>query len=311
MRKSCFIALIAFFTLTLVFPAAQADKPSAGAPPLSKETRLMVFSPHPDDESLGAGGIIQRVLGLGGRVRVVFMTNGDGFPEGVETADNISRPTAVDYREYGDERRKEALAATAVLGVKEHDVTFLGFPDGGLCALLKEFRSGARVYTSPFTQASRPPVDEIILPKTAYDGRDLRAEIARVLVDFRPDLVMLPAREDQHSDHSSTYYFVREALKVVNGKEPALKPAIFAYLVHFGQWPIGQGAGSGSRLNPPLGFSSPKAHWVSFPLEPKEANCKQKAILSYHTQMLVMGRFLMSFARGNELFIAYPAGSEK
>src|SRR5512143_3590489 len=40
--------------------------------------RLMVFAPHPDDETLGAGGLIQRVLATGGKVRVVFVTNGDG-----------------------------------------------------------------------------------------------------------------------------------------------------------------------------------------------------------------------------------------
>jgi len=46
------------------------------------DTRLLIFSPHPDDESLRAAGLIQRVLKEGGKVKVVFMTNGDGFPEG-------------------------------------------------------------------------------------------------------------------------------------------------------------------------------------------------------------------------------------
>ena len=39
------------------------------------------------------------------------MTNGDGFPEGVEKEDHISHPTAKDYRKYGEERRQEALRA--------------------------------------------------------------------------------------------------------------------------------------------------------------------------------------------------------
>jgi LmbE family N-acetylglucosaminyl deacetylase len=65
---------------TLVPAFALADEPQAIEPLISHKTRLMIFSPHPDDESLGAGGLIQRVLKAGGRVKVVFMTNGDGFP---------------------------------------------------------------------------------------------------------------------------------------------------------------------------------------------------------------------------------------
>src|SRR5262249_9672320 len=49
-------------------------------------TRLLVLAPHPDDEALGAAGLIQRVVGAGGSVRVVLMTSGDAFPEGVEAA---------------------------------------------------------------------------------------------------------------------------------------------------------------------------------------------------------------------------------
>ena len=64
----------------------------------------MVFSPHPDDESLGAAGLIQRVIETGGSVKVVFMTNGDGFPEAVEMGGHISNPTAKDFREYGEDR---------------------------------------------------------------------------------------------------------------------------------------------------------------------------------------------------------------
>lgn len=49
---------------------AQAMEPQALEPLLSPQTRLMLFSPHPDDESLGASGLIQRVLSIGGKVKV-------------------------------------------------------------------------------------------------------------------------------------------------------------------------------------------------------------------------------------------------
>jgi len=297
------LEMIFFAFMMLVSPCTQAEEPQAIEPLLSAETRLMVFAPHPDDESLGAGGLIQRVLTLGGKVKVVFMTNGDGFPEGVEREDHITHPTAKDFREYGAERREEALRALATLGMKERDAIFLGFPDGGLCYLVGKFPADPLAYTSPYTRENRPPAFEMIIPHTDYNGRDLKVEIERVLVEFRPNLVAVTPHEDKHPDHCATYYFVREALMELGKKGSAINPTVLSFLIHFGQWPVGQGAGTGSRLNPPEGFPEEGSKWISFSLRASEAETKRKAIFKHHTQMLVMGRYLLGFARANELFI--------
>jgi LmbE family N-acetylglucosaminyl deacetylase len=294
----------AMLVLAALVPAlARAEEPNAIEPLISHDTRLMVFSPHPDDESLGTGGLIQRVLEAGGRVRVVFMTNGDGFPEGVEKQNHISRPTAKDYTRYGEERRLEAVQAVATLGLNEHDVIFLGFPDGGLTYLLLKYHAHPMAYRSPFSRKNRPPVFEIIVPRTDYSGDDLTKEIARVLVDFRPNLLAVTPAGDWHPDHRATYFFVKEALSRVAGKHPNLKPVVLTFLIHYEQWPVDQGAGTGLRLNPPDGYPLEGKQWVSFALKPDEIETKRRAILKYHTQMLVMGRFLLSFARSNELFM--------
>jgi LmbE family N-acetylglucosaminyl deacetylase len=49
-------------------------------------TRLLVISPHPDDEAIAAAGVMQRVRSAGGRVRVVLLTSGDAFPPALEHA---------------------------------------------------------------------------------------------------------------------------------------------------------------------------------------------------------------------------------
>ena len=51
------------------FPASDVD--------LDAGDRVLVLAPHPDDESLACGGIIQRALARGARVRIVFLTYGD------------------------------------------------------------------------------------------------------------------------------------------------------------------------------------------------------------------------------------------
>jgi len=248
---------------------------------------------------------------VGGKVKVVFMTSGDGYPEGVQMEDHLSRPTAKDYIGYGKQRQDEALTALATLGMKEEDVIFLGFPDGGLCFLLWKFRSDSYAYTSPFTKENHPPASDIIIPKTEYNGYDLRKEIERVLADFHPNLLAFTATEDQHPDHCSTYHFVREALRDRGKKSPALNAKVLTFLIHFGKWPIGQDSGTGSHLNPPEGFPDKEARWVSFPLKTVETENKLKAILQYHSQMLIIGRYLLSFARANELFILEEKWMEK
>ena len=288
--------------VSLVPVLARADEPKVIEHLISHNTRLMIFSPHPDDESLGTGGLIQRVLKAGGKVKVVFMTSGDGFPEGVEKEDHISSPTAKDYTRYGEERRLEALKAVATLGMEERNVIFLGFPDGGLTYLRLKFHAHPMAYRSPFTRKTRPPAFETIVPSTDYCGEDLRKEIERVISDFRPDLLAVTPPEDQHPDHSSTYYFVKEALIHLNKKHSNHNPMVLTFLIHYGQWPLDQGAGTGSRLNPPENFPDQGKQWISFTLKPEEVETKRKAILQYHTQMLVMGRFLLSFSRSNELF---------
>jgi hypothetical protein len=62
---------------------------------VTKPTRLMLVAPHPDDETLAAGGLIQRVLAHRGQVRVVFVTNGDGYVDGVRWTHLQLRPAEI------------------------------------------------------------------------------------------------------------------------------------------------------------------------------------------------------------------------
>jgi len=142
-------------------------KPPSPPPPLleiPEATRLLVIAPHPDDDVLGAGGLMQRVKATGGTVRVVYLTDGDGYPEGVQVEDHVRAPTAKDYRGYGRQRRREARAALAALGFgpSQYSYTFLSFPDGGLCKLTRTYWSERRAaYRSPYTRLDRPPKAEI------------------------------------------------------------------------------------------------------------------------------------------------------
>ncbi len=310
-QKEVGVALLTL--LCLLVPAAQADQQSPLlAMSFSPATRLLVVSPHPDDETLGAGGLIQRVLHAGGAVKVVFMTSGDGFPVGVTSARHVQHPQAQDYREYGRLRQEEAKQALAILGVSTKKVAFLGFPDSGLCPLQMTYQiDNGRNYLSPFTLEDRPPTADVVLPRTEYNGEDLTKELTWVLSRFRPTLVVTVHPLDRHPDHCATYRFVSEALHALPKDNTAVHPTLLTFLVHFGNWwPMLSRDRAEQQLHLPQNFPEAEATWRSFPLSPAEMQTKRQALMQYHSQMLVMGQYLLNFVQTNELFAIEPQGMQ-
>ena len=83
---------------------------------------LVSFQAHPDDESIGAGGMLAKAAATGHRTVLVFATRGehgeveDGFLDPGET--------------LGERRTKECLCSAEILGVQR--VEFLGYVDSGM-----------------------------------------------------------------------------------------------------------------------------------------------------------------------------------
>ncbi|MEU6401523.1 PIG-L family deacetylase [Streptomyces sp. NPDC046985] len=142
---------------TVVRPIDQADAEDAGArtptegepmtPPLlgmwtwkDREARrdaprVLVFSPHPDDEVIACGGTVARLAAEGAHVGVVFAT--DGAMSHSAVLGIHTDPTPAEVREI---RRQEARMAGKALGLREESVRFLDYPDTQLADRLPEFR---------------------------------------------------------------------------------------------------------------------------------------------------------------------------
>ncbi|GAB2682323.1 hypothetical protein GCM10027271_49770 [Saccharopolyspora gloriosae] len=85
--------------------------------------RVAVVSAHPDDESLGVGGLLQVLREQGTRLDLVVATDGEAaYP----ALDERGR------RELAATRRRELHAALEVHGIDESPVCWLGFPDSEL-----------------------------------------------------------------------------------------------------------------------------------------------------------------------------------
>jgi LmbE family N-acetylglucosaminyl deacetylase len=288
-------------TVSLLLSANQLSVP--------KRLRLMIFAPHPDDETLAAGGLIQRVLSRGGTVRVVFVTNGDGYVDGVEHEVKGAPASTSDFIHYGQRRHDEGVGAVRRLGLHIRDAVFLGFPDGGIDELWTGHWSSQRPYTSPYTRSDHPPYRESLSRTVGYAGADLEAEITGVLRRFRPNWVVLPDPRDRHPDHSTTGVFVLDALRTLRraGDAQAARVKVFTFLVHYPDYPASPAwtkeiADDGVGGSATAGTALAAARWVTLPLTEAERSAKRTALSAYQSQAQVMDPFLEQFLGASELF---------
>jgi LmbE family N-acetylglucosaminyl deacetylase len=266
--------------------------------PLSHGTRVVVFAPHPDDETIAAGGLIRHLTAMGATVHVVFVTSGDGYPDAVRAALHGRAPSARDYLAYGRLRRNEALEAGRRLGIPPAALHFLAFPDGGLDTLWQAHWERDRPYTSPYTATDRPPYPGVLDRRVEYDGQDLTAAISRVLTAVRPTLVVMPHPEDTHLDHAATARFVVEAVAHLRARHVLPRNVeVMAYLVHDPLWP--PTVAETATLPPPSRIHDTR--WVSIPLSADEQAAKTQALQAYASQLAVMPGLLRRFLRPNEL----------
>jgi LmbE family N-acetylglucosaminyl deacetylase len=245
-----------------------------------------VVAPHPDDETLAAGGLVQRVLHGGGSVRIVVVTSGDGFREAAWGTSGHPEPSAADYRALGVLREAELRNAVRLLGVRE--LVLLHGPDDGLDALTTTSWSSASPYRSPLTG------------RGGFSGVALFAHLSDTLVAARPTLVVGPDPRDHHADHAATGRLVAWVLARL--LEP---PVHLTYLVHDPLWPPAHPADD--RLPPPAGDEYEGTQWVSLELTPEELATKRRALEAHRSQWPNLGGLLERFLRRNELFALQPA----
>ena len=125
--------------------------PAVGLPAAQ---RIAVLAPHPDDESLGCGGLVALASRGGVEVTVVFATDGEDMLIAESGGDLATR------------RREQGTRACEVLGAK---AVFLGFPDGRLAETTSELAAALTRVIADI----RP--DVVVLPWFGDANRDHRA----------------------------------------------------------------------------------------------------------------------------------------
>ena len=233
--------------------------------------KILIFSPHPDDDVISMGGTLIRLVEQGHEVHVAYQTSGniavfdddaitfcdfmaefnrefDVAPEWttelekhIEEHVKNKQPGQVDSRNVqkikGLIRKVEAKAATRLCGVPESNLHFLNMP----------FYETGKVKKKPISQAD---VDIIV---------DLMNEIEPHQIYAAGDL------RDPHGTHRTCLSAILQATKCVNHHNWYSRCDVFLYRGAWHEW-------------------EPYEISMAVPLSPKEILLKRNAIFKHESQ---------------------------
>ncbi|HEY4256180.1 MAG TPA: PIG-L family deacetylase [Candidatus Udaeobacter sp.] len=186
-------------------------------PAFTSGSRLLLFAPHPDDESLACGILLQRAVRAGAAVRVVYVTDGDDNPWPQRVLERKWHLNATDRKRWGRLRRTEALAALRVLGANGSAAHFLALPDQKLTAMLVSGSESLRE------------------PRSFRGCQSAIERFAAIIADWRPTDLLVPSISDTHPDHSALAIMLRLALSESFSDPMATgQMAVWSYVVHGG-----------------------------------------------------------------------------
>lgn len=294
-----FIMLIVFLSLQYRATNWQVKQFSAIDEPQPGQSVLIV-APHCDDETLGTGALISRLVNRDVHLQIVVMTNGDGFPRAAKNNFLPKKSTKDDFIDLGQRRQKETEQALSLLGLNPEDIVFLGYPDTGLYRLWTP-QYWESSFTSPYTGSDFSPYLNAFTAQASYRGASVVKDLTQIISELNPDFVFYPHPNDSHADHWATFCFIKYVLTDLDTKAQE-----YLYLVHRGTWPLIFPLYGRTYLTPPRKLTERGAEWSVLELSPAEFDLKKQALKAYVTQMRVMEYKLLSFCRRNELFATYP-----
>jgi len=136
--------------------------PGSGLAGLAGVKSAVIVAAHPDDEVLGAGGLISMLAASSARLRLVAVTDGERSHQGHAAAAPLAR-----------RRTAETAAALRALGAQGAEVIRLGLPDSGLAGREDELATALAPLVAGF-DLCLAPWDRDLHPDHEAAGRAAR-----------------------------------------------------------------------------------------------------------------------------------------
>jgi len=262
----------------------------------SARDHLLIFAPHPDDETLATGGVIASALRQlpPEQILVIIATNGDASRLAAFTASKRP-PTRQRQQDLALLRQQESLDALSVLGLDDTRVQFWGFPDAGLQHIWQKhwgdqlYRSGATGFESA-RQARNAP-------QRPYTARALLSLIIDGLTTFRPTVILTPHPADAHPDHSALAKFVQLGVALHRQAHPGDHCEMLAYPMWLQARPIPRSIRfPDGSFQLPGRFTQDALQWVTVPFLSDVRNQRAEALRQYRSQSVTVRGLLKASA---------------
>jgi LmbE family N-acetylglucosaminyl deacetylase len=295
MIKKLFLLFI-FFCLTKTYGLCQLT--------LDQDDRILVLSPHPDDEAIALTGLIQRSLKAGSKIKIVYLTNGDYNELSYLFYKKKPAVSRERFVQIGQTRQREARDAMRSLGLKEDELIFLGYPDRFTETILIDFWDNNKPFRSLITNINKVPYKDAFSPGAPYVAESILKDLKRILSDYKPTKIFVSSLFDTNPDHRSLYLYLY--LSLLDLENELSDPLVLSYLIHKKGWPLPKGYRADLSLEPPKGSENKSRIWEKFYLTKEEREIKFKTLSFYESQLAFDKAYLLSFIRQNELFYSDP-----
>lgn len=268
---------------------------------ISKKDRVLFFSPHQDDETLAAGGLLSFLSVRKIPKRLIFLTNGDGNPILLAKKRSAKFDPEKFVKEAVEIRFKEAKLASRRLGINAKKVVFLGYPE---VSLSRMFKKPQETTIGRMTRLTHNPYRFSSNFGRENKGINVLDDLKKEITKFSPTVIFISHKRDSNPDHRAVYNFVLKAIE-----ETGWKGKIYQYLIHFrlrGIWRIYPGKKKfveSWAIYPPLKLWQ-KNSWFSFWLTEKDWERKKKALAAYKSQrnLPTLRQLFRSMLAHNEIF---------
>jgi glucosamine-6-phosphate deaminase len=213
-----------------------------GRSKLPSGKRVIVFSPHPDDDVISAGGTLRKLRQNENEILVAYQTSGNiaVFDHEVRRYLDFLRRTACDF-DYGNEKLAplldeiEAFLARRAPGQVDSDAVLMlkrRIREVEAISAIETLDLGAaqaRFLNMPFYQTGKVRKDPI-------GPRDVQI-ILELLDERRPDIVLVAGDlSDPHGTHRMCQEAVEKALALYAGAPPE----VWYYRGAWQEWPVAE-----------------------------------------------------------------------
>ncbi|MBF0483142.1 MAG: PIG-L family deacetylase [Candidatus Omnitrophica bacterium] len=297
--------LFLFWFLCFDFCCSAQDIELRPLGPFSQDDRVLILSPHPDDDAIATGGLIHQLVKSNIPLKIIYLTNGDNNEPAFIVYEKrlVIRQKAVLM--MGKLRAKESTNSMGSLGVKSDQLVFLGYPDWGTEDIFKSFWSEKKPFKTGLTRVNKVPYAEALSTGSPYLGDSILNDLKQVLLDFKPTRIFVASQLDSQRDHRAAFLFLQVALWDLKDQIPPYD--VYTFLVHAAsKWPTPRGFHPELTWLPPKKFENEHMDWFTLPLSREDIIKKKAAIAFFKTQIAYNHAYLVTFVRQNELFCKLP-----